>query len=52
MIRSCIHGSNSAANILGLEQKGRILPGADPDLVLLDSEFDVLWTMIEGELFN
>lgn len=43
--------SSAPANILGLQNKGRIEQGADADLVLIDSEFNVLWTMIEGHIY-
>lgn len=42
--------ATTPANILGMLDKGRIASGMDADLVLLDSNFDVLWTMIEGDL--
>lgn len=42
--------ATTPANILGMLNKGRIASGMDADLVLLDSNFDVLWTMIEGDL--
>ena len=42
--------STAPANILGLQNKGRIEPEADADLVLVDSEFNVLWTMIGGHI--
>lgn len=44
--------SRTPANILGLHQKGRIAPGADADLVLLDEDFQVVWTMIGGNVFR
>ena len=42
--------STTPANILGLQQKGEISPGFDADLVLLDDEFQVLWTMVGGQI--
>lgn len=42
--------STAPANLLGLHKKGRIEPGADADLVLIDSEFNVKWTMINGHI--
>lgn len=42
--------TETPANVLGLRSKGRIAPGADADLVLLDDAFDVQWTMIEGRI--
>lgn len=44
--------STTPANLLGLEKKGRIVVGADADLVLIDSEFNVHWTMIDGQIKN
>ncbi|MFQ5740292.1 MAG: N-acetylglucosamine-6-phosphate deacetylase [Acidobacteriota bacterium] len=38
------------AQLLGLERKGRIRPGNDADLVLLDEDLKVLQTWVEGEL--
>ncbi|MNO47916.1 N-acetylglucosamine-6-phosphate deacetylase [compost metagenome] len=42
--------STTPANILALQQKGTITAGFDADLVLLDDEFKVLWTMVEGQI--
>ncbi|WP_088834862.1 N-acetylglucosamine-6-phosphate deacetylase [Paenibacillus tyrfis] len=42
--------STTPARILGLTGKGRIEPGADADIVLLDADYNVRWTMIEGEM--
>lgn len=42
--------STTPANILGLQQKGEISSGFDADLVLLDDEFQVLWTMVGGQI--
>ncbi|MGO4546224.1 N-acetylglucosamine-6-phosphate deacetylase [Paenibacillus sp. 2TAB23] len=42
--------TKTPADILGLSNKGRISEGADADLVLLDEQFNVLWTMVEGKL--
>lgn len=50
LVDAVFMASTSPANVLGLESKGRILPGADADLVLINSEFEVLWTMIDGEI--
>lgn len=41
--------STTPANILGLQQKGTITSGFDADLVLLDDEFKVCWTMVNGQ---
>jgi N-acetylglucosamine-6-phosphate deacetylase len=38
------------ADALSLPHKGRIEPGADADLVLLDEELNVLWTMVDGRI--
>ncbi|MBS4196126.1 N-acetylglucosamine-6-phosphate deacetylase [Lederbergia citri] len=42
--------ATTPADILGLQNKGRIAPQMDADLVLLNTDFNVLWTMIEGKL--
>jgi N-acetylglucosamine-6-phosphate deacetylase len=42
--------STTPANILALQQKGTITADFDADLVLLDDEFKVLWTMVEGQI--
>ena len=42
--------STTPATILGLQQKGEISSGFDADLVLLDEEFQVLWTMVGGQM--
>ncbi|RAW18299.1 N-acetylglucosamine-6-phosphate deacetylase [Paenibacillus taichungensis] len=42
--------STTPANILGFQQKGGISAGFDADLVLLDDEFQVLWTMVGGQI--
>lgn len=42
--------ATTPANLLGLPHKGRIAVGADADLVLLDEEYRVLWTMIGGRM--
>jgi len=42
--------STTPATILGLQQKGEILSGFDADLVLLDEEFQVQWTMVGGQI--
>ncbi len=42
--------TRTPASVLGLFNKGRIAPGADADLVLLDDDFQVLWTMIGGKI--
>ena len=40
--------STTPADILGLPNKGRIAAGCDADLVLLDDDFNVRLTMVEG----
>jgi len=40
--------ATTPAAILLMDTKGAIAPQLDADLVLLDSDYDVLWTMIEG----
>ncbi len=49
-----IMASTTPARIMGIEQeKGSIAPGKDADLVLLNSELEVLTTIIKGKLvFN
>lgn len=41
--------SRTPADLLGLEHKGRIAPGADADLVLLDPALHVMATFVAGE---
>ncbi|MFP5108728.1 N-acetylglucosamine-6-phosphate deacetylase [Neobacillus sp. C211] len=40
--------TQTPADILGMPNKGRIEPGADADLVLLNDQFEVLWTIVNG----
>ncbi|WP_293656057.1 amidohydrolase family protein [uncultured Paenibacillus sp.] len=40
--------ATTPADILGTHHTGRIAPGCQADLVLLDDNFDVQWTMIMG----
>ena len=40
--------SKNAANALGLTAKGRLEPGSDADLVLLDESYNVIVTMVAG----
>lgn len=42
--------SATAARSLGLERKGRIAPGADADIVLLDSSYRIAATFRQGRL--
>jgi N-acetylglucosamine-6-phosphate deacetylase len=44
-----IMATQTPANLLGLSNKGRILPGADADLVLMNEQFEVLWTIVNGK---
>ncbi len=36
------------ARVLGLESKGRLEPGFDADIVIMDESFNVIETMVEG----
>ena len=45
---ACRMGSEVPARLLGLSSKGRLSPGFDADLVLLDSDLRVLSTFREG----
>lgn len=42
--------STTPADILSLPNKGRILPQKDADLVLIDADYNVKWTMIAGSI--
>jgi N-acetylglucosamine-6-phosphate deacetylase len=42
--------SLTPARVLGLTHKGRIAPGADADLVVLDREGNVILTLVRGEV--
>ncbi|MBP1996565.1 N-acetylglucosamine-6-phosphate deacetylase [Paenibacillus eucommiae] len=42
--------ASTPAALLGLHQAGRIEVGCDADLVLLNNEFQVQWTMLRGEI--
>lgn len=42
--------TQTPADILGLDNKGRINSGADADLVLMNDRFEVLWTMVKGKM--
>ena len=38
------------AQSLGLTDRGKVAPGYAADLVLLDKNFDVCWTMVDGQV--
>ncbi|WP_223591760.1 N-acetylglucosamine-6-phosphate deacetylase [Neobacillus bataviensis] len=42
--------TQTPADVLGLVHKGRIEPGADADLVLMNDMFEVLWTIVNGKM--
>lgn len=42
--------TKTPANVLSLETKGDIIPGKDADLVLLEKNYHVIWTMIDGKI--
>lgn len=42
--------ATTPADILGDDHTGRIAPGCQADLVLLNDNFDVQWTMIQGRM--
>jgi N-acetylglucosamine-6-phosphate deacetylase len=42
--------TQTPADILGLSNKGRIAPGADADLVLINDQFEVLCTIVNGKI--
>ncbi|MGO4546356.1 N-acetylglucosamine-6-phosphate deacetylase [Paenibacillus sp. 2TAB23] len=42
--------ATTPARILGLDTLGRISTGFDADLVLIDEQFQVQWTMIKGQI--
>ncbi|MBW1639596.1 N-acetylglucosamine-6-phosphate deacetylase [Microbacterium resistens] len=44
--------SGNAAELLGLSGKGRVVPGADADLVVLDEDGNVDATFVRGELVH
>lgn len=45
-----VMATKTPADILELANKGKIEKGADADLVLLDENFLVAWTMVEGNI--
>lgn len=42
--------TETPADVLGMPAKGRIAPGMDADLVLMDDGFNVIWTMVDGHI--
>jgi N-acetylglucosamine-6-phosphate deacetylase len=50
-LKDAVHmASATPADILGLIHKGKVAAGFDADLLLLDDEFQVQWTMIDGQI--
>jgi N-acetylglucosamine-6-phosphate deacetylase len=45
-----VMATQTPADLLGLSNKGRIAPGADADLVLMNEEFEVIWTIVDGKI--
>lgn len=41
--------SSNPARIMGFHKKGALIPSYDADIVVLDSQFNVLFTMVEGK---
>lgn len=50
LIEAVWMATKTPADILGLPMKGRISQGADADLVLLNEQFQVVWTMVQGNI--
>ena len=44
--------TKTPATILGLPQKGRLEVNADADLVLVDAEYNHVWTMVDGKIIR
>jgi len=44
--------STTPAAVLGLDNIGVISPQKDVDLVLMDENYQVIWSMIDGELLQ
>ncbi|MBU3144872.1 N-acetylglucosamine-6-phosphate deacetylase [Clostridium sp. CF012] len=42
--------SETPANVIGLTSKGKLKEGYDADCVLIDNQYNVIWTMSEGKL--
>jgi N-acetylglucosamine-6-phosphate deacetylase len=45
-----VMATQTPADLLGLSNKGRIAPGADADLVLMNEEFEINWTIVDGKI--
>lgn len=45
-----VMATQTPANLLGLPYKGRLEPDADADLVLMNEQFEIIWTIINGEM--
>ncbi len=41
--------SSNPARIMGFHKKGALIPSYDADIVVMDKEFNVLFTMVEGK---
>lgn len=48
LVDAAYMASTTPATLLGIPQKGKVLPLADADLVLIDAQYNVQWTMIDG----
>lgn len=45
-----VMATRTPADVLGLTNKGRLAPGADADIVLLNERFEVLSTIVNGKM--
>ena len=52
LVEAVAMATSTPADVLGLTGKGRIEVGADADLVLLNDDYEVEWTMIAGEVVH
>ncbi|MFB1051699.1 N-acetylglucosamine-6-phosphate deacetylase [Paraliobacillus sp. JSM ZJ581] len=50
MIDAVHMAATTPAAIIGLQNKGEIKPEKEADLVLIDTDFQIKWTMIHGEI--